>query len=49
MKKPTAKQQARPGKVGTRPTGVFKRIADAERQSGAERIVHNTSSENAKS
>jgi hypothetical protein len=51
MSKPTGKQQVGPGKVGAgaRPTGVFKRVADAERQSGVKRIVRHTSSENAKS
>jgi hypothetical protein len=51
MNKPTGKQQGGPGKVGAgaSPTGVFKRVADAERKSGVKRIVRHTSSENAKS
>lgn len=38
------------GKIGAgvKPTGVFKRIADAERQSGMKRIVRHTAAENLK-
>jgi hypothetical protein len=50
MKKNTEKQTGDRGKTGAGapPKGVFKRIADAERQSGVTRIVRHTQPENLK-
>lgn len=44
MKKGTEKQTGDRGKTGAgvRPTGVFKRIADAQRESGVKKIVRHT-------
>jgi hypothetical protein len=48
MKKGTEKQTGDRGKTGAglRPTGVFKRIADADKKSGVADRVRHTSSEN---
>lgn len=34
--------------AGVKPTGVFKRIADAERQSGMKKIIRHTQPDNLK-
>jgi hypothetical protein len=50
VKKETEKQTGDRGKTGAGvpPKGVFKRIADAQRQSGATRIIRHTQPENLK-
>lgn len=54
MKRDTGRSTGKAGDrgkigAGVPPKGVFKRIADADRQSGVKNIVRHTSSENAKS